>query len=447
MKRKALAILLNVSLLCVILAGCAQPKKAESLPVLKIFSQPESFDFFYRDLFEAAFPELPIEVVFTENKNYFTEDNPNEVLKKAIEQTSPDLIFFTGEPLYRELAEEGKLVDLSIWLNKRDGLSTEAMHPGILERLRSNEAGQLYGLAPVFASSLLYYNQDIFDSFGIDPPGDQMSWEELLQLAMRFKSAQAAEEGIVGFHQRNIRQPLDLINHIAETEEISAFDIRQSTMTLDTPRWREVLESVVAAFQREAFWVQMAPVDELEENLYMGPEGISTADLFGQGKAAMTIASYGAYKKAKFRTLTHASPVNSSDRNRSNMLIGMFPILSIAANSQHAAQAREVMQYLNGDHAAKVAAAMPEEQTFYPIANNKIYAAYKKDPIVNKLFELMPAKAPANYSKGLGWDFYQPYNDLMNREITKVIANEQTLDEALTTIESEGNLLLKQFGD
>jgi len=46
--------------------------------------------------------------------------------------------------------------------------------------------GKLYGLAPTFNSKALFYNVDLFGEYGIDPPTDSMSWEEVLNLARRF---------------------------------------------------------------------------------------------------------------------------------------------------------------------------------------------------------------------------------------------------------------------
>ncbi|MDG0873339.1 extracellular solute-binding protein [Paenibacillus thiaminolyticus] len=44
----------------------------------------------------------------------------------------------------------------------------------------------MYGLSPTFVSSAVYYNKDLFEQYGVTPPQDKMTWEQLLDLAARF---------------------------------------------------------------------------------------------------------------------------------------------------------------------------------------------------------------------------------------------------------------------
>src|SRR5690606_23647078 len=99
---------------------------------------------------------------------------------------------------YAQLVEEGGVMELETMI-KKDGFDTDGMHPAVIELLKEQGGGQLYGLAPTFSSSALFYNADLFEEHGIEPPSDRMSWQDVMQLAARFPTGGSEEERIYGF--------------------------------------------------------------------------------------------------------------------------------------------------------------------------------------------------------------------------------------------------------
>ncbi|MDF2671310.1 MAG: hypothetical protein K0R67_3616, partial [Paenibacillus sp.] len=85
---------------------------------------------------------------------------------------------------YRQMAQEGLLYPLDAFIQK-DRYDLEAFRPGIIPFLRESEGGKLYGLAATFSGQAIYFNKDLFNRYSIPYPTDQMSWEQLLQLAAR----------------------------------------------------------------------------------------------------------------------------------------------------------------------------------------------------------------------------------------------------------------------
>ncbi|XEC95411.1 ABC transporter substrate-binding protein [Paenibacillus tarimensis] len=441
--RKSIAILIVIMLS---ITGCSAEPQTEYRSSIKVFFDPQGFEYTYRDFFDAAFPNLDVEVVYTDNANYFSEPDPDAELMKAIEEKQPDLIilpFYLS--LYKKLADDGQLVELSSRLSRNDGLTWDDIHPGVIEQLKQNEQGGIFGLAPLFETSLLYYNADLFDTYGVDPPQDGMSWEEILHLAIRFKTEAAGAEGIAGYHQMFAERPYDLITNIAGTEGIRPFDLKQKRMTIDTPQWRSVVHTVVEALRHGAFTTEVIEAETIDGVKYFGPEDQARADLFRQGKAAMTMDRYGSYTDVGFRAHAVVSPVNSSDRLRSDKAVRYFTIFAIRSGSEHVEQVWEVLKYMNGERVAQITALQPDVMVYYNISSHKAFPRYKKDPIADKIFNMLPVQTSYTDFSRLDKEFYDHYLPLFDREIGLAVSGELSVEQALANIQKEGQSLLEKY--
>jgi len=431
---------------CLVAAGCSSDRATvQPDRPLTVFMQQETFDNEFRDYFDAVFPGLAVEPVYSDlppNELYQLPD-PNAELIKVIDSEQPDLIFTNDPSFYRRLADEGRLVELSGWLEASE-LSEEDYHPGMIATMRHNERGGLYGLSPAFNATVLYYNEDLFKRFGIDPPQAGMTWQELLRLAHRFKTGASDSEGIVGFHEMYAERPLDYIMTIARTEGLSMIDTAASKVTIDTPAWREVFNQVIEVYRQETFITQVVGTENEDGVRMIGPEDQKNADLFRQGKAAMQIGHYPDYEDVPFAWSAVSPPVSSADRTRSAGLY-FYPIIAVNAGSEQQEQALEVMRYFASERLAKVKTRlMGTEFSQGTLSTHRAAVGLQADPIIDGIYRQLPVLPPLrDYVRPdtAYRDLYVQFDELLARELERVMAEETSVDEALRTIQSEGQAI------
>ena len=424
-------------------AGCSTDRAAvEPAEPLRVLMQQETFDSEYRDYFDAAFPGLAVEPVWTDlspDEFYQLADMDAELLK-TIEAKRPDLIFSNDPSFYRRLADEGKLVELSAWFEAA-GMAEEDYHPGMIATMRHNERGGLYGLSPAFNATVLYYNEDLFKRFGIEPPRDGMTWQEVLRLAHRFKTGSTDSAGIVGFHQMYAERPLDYIMTIARTEGLSMLDPASGKVTIDTPAWLAVFEQVFEVYRQETFITQVVGTDNEDGVRMIGPEDQKNADLFRQGKAAMQVGYYPDYEDVPFAAAAVSPPVSSADRTRSADLY-FYPIIGVYAGSERQEQALEVMRYFASERLAKVKSRLTAvEYAQGKLSSHRAAVELANDPVVAGIYRQLPALPPTRDYIRADRALYEQFDALLARELERVMADETTVKEALRTIQAEGQAI------
>jgi len=426
-----------------VVAGCSSDRTTvEPARPLKVFMQQETFDTEFRDYFDAVFPGLAVEPVYTDlpiNELYQRPD-PEAELIKAIEAERPDLIFTNDPSFYRRLVHEERLVELSRWFEGA-GLSEDDYHPGMIATMRHNERGGLYGLSPAFNATVLYYNEDLFKRFGIEPPRDGMTWQEVLRLAHRFKTGSTDSAGIVGFHQMYAERPLDYILTIARTEGLSMVDAASGDVTVDTPAWRAVFEQVFEVYRQETFITQVVGTVDEEGVRMIGPEDQKNADLFRQGKAAMQVGYYPNYEDVPFAWSAVSPPVSSADRTRSADLY-FYPIIAVNAAGEQQEQALEVMRYFASEQLAKVKTRlMGTEYAQGALSSHRATVELQADPIVADIYRQLPALPPVRDYVRADRALYERFDAVLARELERVMADETTVEEALRTIQAEGQAI------
>ncbi|CAH8768660.1 extracellular solute-binding protein [Paenibacillus dendritiformis] len=105
-------------------------------------------------------------------------------LNQFIEKENPDLILVDAEQL-TALAEKGKLLPLDAVL-KQERFDTAGIPFLTVDFFRQLGGGHIYALSPTYNVEAIYYNVDLSREHGIEPPLNQMTWEELFELASRF---------------------------------------------------------------------------------------------------------------------------------------------------------------------------------------------------------------------------------------------------------------------
>ncbi len=438
MYRGMLSVLLLLLILSVA-SGCSSEEGATGeKAALKISVDSKgTYEYLYKDYIEAAFPEMKIELIemYPDNKRITLAE-----YKKKIELNKPDLIL-TSRYEYDQLASEGIFADLTEKM-KDSGMKEEDFYPGMIDLMKRSGSGKLYGLAPSFQSAFLYYNEDLFEKAGVELPRDGMTLEEVYKLASRFTSAGERKDGVVGFHQQFINEPSDILNSFAISEGLQDIDYQKGKIVMNTPTWKHVLDMVINLYQFGTLSLKGAHSTMMNGVKTFNKEDSEQADLFGQGKAAMTIIYYNEKNNYKFKWGAVLPPVSSLQKDRSSNIY-IFNTMAIRSGANNSEMAWKVIQLMTSDYMAKVFAKLGMDNGF---SSRRSYTNYVQDPMITKVYELLPVYVPypsvENYDFDRMIPFYKSYQELINKQVTTAVKGEQSVDQTLAAIQKEGQALL-----
>ncbi|MFC4102355.1 ABC transporter substrate-binding protein [Paenibacillus xanthanilyticus] len=424
-----------MSLVLLMLAtGCAEQAETRVQPALKVLAASQAeFDRNYGDYIAAAFPELEVTVIET------NAANPVGITEAQVEQLlqaeQPDLICIAFNPnLYRGLAADGLLTDLSASM-KADGLAETDYYAGMIEGLRID--GTLYGLAPTFQTSSIVYNPALFQQYGITPPRNGLTSEELYALANEFALAGSGGAGVAGLHLDHVDRPFDHLWNFGMREGMTLFNMKTGKVTVDTPHWARFVGTLLQSYRLGTF--KLRP-DE---------SGSGIEQSFNEGKAAMSIEVFntselyafaGVGQERAFPVGKAVGPLGMDSPNRSDDIY--FPgVLAIPAGAKETELAWTVTKFLMSDYMAKVWNALSNSN----LPSNRAYMKYNDDPVLPGLYELLPKPAfPLDTLNG-DYDpkFMTRFGELVNREFEVAVANGIGAKELVRTLQSEGQELLE----
>ncbi|MFB9324774.1 ABC transporter substrate-binding protein [Paenibacillus aurantiacus] len=434
-RRSSAGALLAMLLAAALLGGCVEERAPATKAPIKIAVKNESwYSYLYGDYIEAAFPDQPIELIVTEPDD--RQPPTYEQYKRLLAEAQPDLIM-DDRDFYRRLAEDGLLADLSARM-KADGMDEARYFRGMTEGMRIG--GQLYGLSPWFDASFLTYNEELFRRYGIDPPRSGMTMAEVLALADEFSRAGSAKDGIYGYHENLQSMPYDHLFLFAFWEGIRMYNVDSGQVTLNTPAWQRIAESIVDAYRSGTFFMQNIEGRVEDGRTYFDKEMMEAGDLFGQGKAAMTIGSYRS-SGASFKIGQVAGPVSSANPGQSST-ITLHQFMGVSSSAEQPDRAWEMIRFMMSDYVAKASAAVDEDR----LSSNRAYLNYRPDPVLSAAYELLPMPYVETNREAMDrydWSsFEKSFETLIDEEFAKAINGERTAAQAMATIQKEGQALL-----
>lgn len=419
-------------------AGCsggAQPSETR-MPLRIAIYDKGNYDHHLRDYIEAAFPDLEVEIIPTAySAQDYSLTKSREFLKKLLDEKHPDLIYTYGDD-YRYLASEGYLTDLTDYMRK-DGVKESDYHPGAVEILKDNPNGRLYGLPEELSAEVLCYNKDLFGKYGVDPPSDGMAWSDIIRLASRFVSAGSVKAGIVGYYSFGASDLASYASLMAWTEGVQSLSSDGRTARFDTPAWKSIYSSILEGYRQGAFGTKDMKGRTEGGVVYFDEEAVRGADLFNQGKAAMTLTGIAECKSSAFEAGAAVAPVNSADPGRTaSFRVGN--IFAIPASAENKTGAWEVVKFMTGDYMAKLLSGTDR------ISARKSFLTMSTDPLAGKLFRMLPVKQPL-IKDSIPASVHKELADMTSREQMKLVAGSQTLDETLAAMQTEGQAILDRY--
>ncbi|SDF33903.1 ABC-type glycerol-3-phosphate transport system, substrate-binding protein [Fontibacillus panacisegetis] len=410
-----------------LLAGCSPSAETESIEGKQkiLYWDDKMFDDDYGSFVSTALPELDYEIV------YLNGGTTKELID-YVKQKNPDVIFMRNHDEYLQFIEAGMLAEIDT-LIKREHYDISSMHQGVIDMLRNNEEKKLYGLSPTFSNMVLFYNKDLFDTYRIDEPQDQMTWDEVFSTVSQFHNV----EGVYGFSDES--SAYDLIEIVGKTysQRIISSDHKQEIQILkDEPFWKGVFEQVNQAVQQHNLAVRET-ADQLDPEL-------SKKDLFANGYSAITTGStdvinrYNAAGK-KFNLGIVTLPVDPKDPDSAYSLRA-DTIFGININSNRKQEAWEVIKVINGDTYAKIR-SKHEKILYTRTEYSKEASGVPLEP-----FYKITRNQRMFYSTDLPTEVRRPFYLMVLNELNEMFSDNQSVDHTITNIKEKGEAILKAGG-
>jgi multiple sugar transport system substrate-binding protein len=244
----------------------------------------------YTELYEITHPKTKVEIVSAVDYNKIdqesgiTPDYVAEMKKLLTGDNPPDIVIANSLDEFRKLTEENVLTPLDAFM-KKDNVDTSAFVPSLLEGLKTVASdGQLYGLAPLFSTSALYFNRGIFEQAGIDPPRDGMTWDEVLKLAEQVASGNGKERTYgISFDSWWPSNVMANAQKFARQLKLRFFDDNLERMEINRPEWENVFSTIVSLHKNKVV------LDETTAQSDQGQYYDYNDNIFTRGKLAMMI--------------------------------------------------------------------------------------------------------------------------------------------------------------
>lgn len=387
----------------------------------------------------SKYGDVDLDVAVLDQSTLPPEKSYREALDDFIQLEKPDVLYLAADE-YARYVQEGMLSSLEPYI-QADHYELSGMQSSIIDFLKELGGGQLYGLSPTFYNAALYYNADLFKQYGITPPHDNMTWQEILDLAARFPADGGEQHRIYGLSVPFVQTIDDLVAKIANTQGLSAVNPKTMQVTLNTDSWKSVWNMAINGAQSGALYLPETP-------FYGGSQqDFLDHDLFVQGRVAMQLDDAGFmqvlagltktlpdYKAFQFDTVT--GPVDPLDRSSSrDMEVGR--IFAIRAGTPNMEAAWDFVKYVNSDDYAVIKARVFNSNLLTRMDHyneNRLQAFYKLHPLM------------VDYSRQaeIPDTFTERFNALISTEMRKAARKETSLEEALNHVSKSGQALLDE---
>jgi len=402
----------------------------------------------YGMVFSALYPNVEIEVV--SNQSLLNGENIDHdiAFNKFIEEKQPDILMLDTER-YKKLSLEGKLYDLDAVMEK-EKYETEGLIPGMLDYLKEQGGGKVYGLAPSFYSQVVYYNKDLFEKYKVELPRSRMSWNETIQLARRFPTDGDVKERVYGLKVGYREELFDLASMLAESEKVSYVNAGQKQMTIHTDSWETAFQQTLDAIESNALYFES--MSNQAGAMSQSYEDYLLADPFLSGRLAMTIQDVGYtnqikqasdYPSLKDKIVKNwdivTGPVGQQSPDESN-LMSFNNLFAIRADSPNKEVAWDFLNYVTSDDYGRVKSksnnynGLPVRTKYITDVEGHNYAAF---------YELKPStfNGYKDFDK-LPGTFYGEFITAVKEEMKKVREDTQDLNTALSILQVKGQEML-----
>lgn len=466
--KKALTVTLAATLALGLLSGCngskaASEKEEKVLRIGMLYGSSDDswFRQQYTDIFEYTNPNIKIELVtaidnnqyrYSDGSEPYEQPDQLESMKKIMTGSNPVDVVVADTGTLKQLIEENLVKPLDPMIQE-DKFDTSDFVPAVIDGLKDLGGGTLYGLAPSFSSSALYYNKKLFTDAGVEPPTDKSTWDDIFDKA-RLVAKGEGKDRVFGFSFNRYRgqDPFwDMQYTYMSGLQLKTFDDKAETMTVNSPQWIKVWETI-SKLAKDKIMPDNSSYDPNE------PWTPLSDDLFLSGKVAMTIegshyineladANNNAAKIKNFKPVDWdvvTMPVHPEKPDVGGN-INLSNTFSINNNAPNAEAAWQFIKFVNGEEYAK----LKSRSNTYEMVSRKSYIQPKQGlsyniqafyslkpfPPTNAKTDKLMMEKPGLYSvTTVGRTYFQ-----------QVMENKKTPEEALKEWAEKGNKMLQEI--
>ncbi|OXS62407.1 hypothetical protein B1A99_00635 [Cohnella sp. CIP 111063] len=467
---------MSLSLLVPMLAACNSgdsandPDNRRTLRIGTMYGSKSDESWFrqqFTDMFEFTHSNIDIEVVpaidYSEMQfeDYSKQQEPVDQmakLKEIMTGSNPvDVMIINDMSMLGQLVNDNLLKQLDPMINE-DKIDVSEFVPTVIDGIKEQGDGFLYALSPTFQSSALYYNKKLFTKQGVEFPQDGMSWDDVFNLAKRMKSG-SGKDAIFGFtfNQWGAGDNFWDFQSFAAPLQLRMFDEKGETMTVNTPQWQNLWETI-AQMKKD----RVTPSQE--DMNYEQPQGENyrynpfQGQLFLNGKVAMTIGDYGMINQIQQMN-------DNSDKLKMEKLewdvvtvpyhigkegfggnIYLNQLAGINANARNTDDAWEFVKFMNGKEWAKL-----KSRSTYELSARKEFVKVRDGMSYNidAFTKMKPAPLQGSSIKEQELYREKPNLNLINEMgsmlFSQVMQGSKSAKDALALWQEKGNDLLQKI--
>ncbi|GAA0350041.1 ABC transporter substrate-binding protein [Bacillus horti] len=451
--KRLISLVLVATFMLTLLAGCfSNESDADAGPqVLRILGGWGEDNYIrqqWTDHFEIANPN--IEIDFTplyepHNPNQGEEveqEDPRERIKRLLtEGTPPDVIMLDSDiSMLSYLVDEGLVQPLDTFMDNSD-FDVNSLVPAIREGIRAAGDGtSLYALAPMFQSTALFYNKDLFQQYNVPFPTDNMTWPQIIDLAKQFPLGDSEDQVYGLWSNYGDASIYEFITSYAAPLGLSLIDDTGENVVVNTPDWEQALSEYTGMYIDGV--MSRPPQSESGE---WNDDMMNYYEAFYRGKAAMSISQSYELSNLSNRRMydteaehfdwdvvtvpTHASAPGVGGG------VSFNGLMAINRNSSNANLAWSFIEFNNSESMLKIRSR--NDYSFVSVAE---YNQNSTDGPANieAFFALTPA--PDTYQSMMRSNserVWQVFN-VADQEMRAVINGDKTVQEAIEEIQTKG---------
>jgi sn-glycerol 3-phosphate transport system substrate-binding protein len=329
------------------------------------------------------------------------------------------------KPVAEILSMGGKAFDKSQYL------------PGIVAYY-SKPDGTMLSFPYNSSSPILYYNKDIFQKAGLDVDNPPKTWPEVFEAAKKIKSSGAAPCGYTSTWLTWIGlENFAAWNNLQYGTNENGLGSTDSQLTFNTEKFVNHFQQI-ADLAKDGTFKYGGRTSEAKQIFLAGECGLFTESSGGLGDIVKSGMNYG-IGQLPYYPDAEGAPQNTIPGGASLWVFagksdeeykGVAAFFEFLSQTEIQSRLHQVSGYLPVTLAAYEA--------------TKASGFYEKNPAREIPIQQMLGKAPTANSKGVRFINLPQLRDIQNEEFEKMLAGEQTAQQALDNAVTRGNAAIQE---
>ena len=288
------------------------------------------------------------------------------------------------------------------------------------------------------SSPILYYNKDIFEKAGLDAENPPKTWPEVWDAARKIKSSNAAPCGFTSTWLTWIMTENFAAwnNQQWGTNEngIASLDVE---LKVNSPVFVKHFQAL-ADLAKEGVFRYGGRTSEAKQIFLAGECGIFTESSGGLGDIVNSGMNYGT-GQLPYDPDVEGAPQNTTPGGASLWVFG----------GKSDEEYKAVAAFFDFLSQTPIQARLHQVSGYLPVTmaayeETKKSGFYEKNPAREIPIQQMLGKAPTENSKGVRLPNLPQVRDIMNEEYEKMLAGDQTAQQALDNAVSRGNAAIQE---